>query len=54
MRNCKTGTDLLRAGLPNGWAVADKTGSNDNVLGDMAVVWPAPDRPLIVTVYALV
>lgn len=53
MRDCKTGTDLLRAGLPNGWAVADKTGSDGrDILGDVAVVWPAPDRPLIIAVYA--
>jgi beta-lactamase class A len=53
MRNCKTGTDLLRAGLPSAWSVADKTGSNSkDVLGDIAVAWPEPARPLTVAVYA--
>jgi beta-lactamase class A len=52
MRNCKTGLDLLRAGMPKGWAVADKTGSNGrDVVGDIAVAWPEPDHPLIMAVY---
>lgn len=52
MRDCKTGTDLLRAGLPSGWAVGDKTGNNGkDVLGDIAVAWPRSDRPLVVCTY---
>jgi beta-lactamase class A len=52
MRDCKTGTDLLRARMPPGWAIADKTGSNaQDILGDIAVAWPAPDAPIIMTVY---
>jgi len=52
MLNCKTGTDLLRAGLPNGWTVGDKTGSNGrDVIGDIAVAWPEPARPMVMCAY---
>ncbi len=52
MRDCKTGLDLLRAGMPKSWAVADKTGSNGrDVVGDIAVAWPKPDLPLVMAVY---
>lgn len=52
MHNCQTGLDLLRAGMPSGWMVADKTGNNGrDDLGDIAVAWPKPDRPIIMAVY---
>jgi len=52
MRNCKTGLDLLRAGLPGGWTVGDKTGNNGkDALGDIAVAWPRPDRPIVICAY---
>jgi len=44
----QTGDQRLRAGLPNGWKVGDKTGSwGDGKVGttnDIAVIWP-PGRP---------
>jgi beta-lactamase class A len=48
----KTGDKRLRAGLPAGWRVADKTGGGGNATtNDIAILWP-PDRgPIIVTVY---
>jgi beta-lactamase class A len=47
-----TGLDRLRAQLPKGWHVADKTGANgEHTSNDVAVIWP-PDRPpLIVAAY---
>lgn len=52
MRNCKTGTDMLRAGLPASWAVGDKTGNNGkDALGDIAVAWTQPARPLVICAY---
>lgn len=52
MRNCQTGTDLLRAGMPQGWMVADKTGNNGrDVIGDIAMAWPEPDRPIVMAAY---
>lgn len=48
----KTGDEKLRAGLPKGWRVGDKTGSGaNNARNDVAVIWPANRAPLIVTVY---
>jgi beta-lactamase class A len=52
MRNCKTGLDLLRAGLPKGWAVADKTGSDGKaMLADIAVAWAGTGAPLLIAAY---
>jgi beta-lactamase class A len=52
MRDCKTGTDMLRAGLPGAWIVGDKTGNNGkDALGDIAVAWPRVDRPLVICAY---
>ncbi|MGH8416786.1 MAG: class A beta-lactamase [Pseudomonas sp.] len=48
----KTGDHKLRAGLPAGWRVGDKTGSGaNNASNDVAVIWPPNRPPLIVTVY---
>ncbi len=47
-----TGGTRLRAGVPSGWAVADKTGTGDHgTANDVAVLWPPQRAPLIVTVY---
>lgn len=47
-----TGDKKLRAGLPKGWRVGDKTGSgSNNASNDVAVIWPPNRPPLIVTVY---
>ncbi|MDE2062267.1 MAG: class A beta-lactamase [Bradyrhizobium sp.] len=49
----KTGDRRLRAGLPRGWRVGDKTGSGERgTANDIAVIWPSPDRsPAFVTAY---
>lgn len=48
----KTGDQKLRAGLPKGWRIGDKTGSGaNNASNDVAVIWPANRAPMIVTVY---
>jgi beta-lactamase class A len=47
-----TGLDRLRAGLPDGWQAADKTGSNGgNTTNDIAVLWPAGEPAIVVAVY---
>jgi beta-lactamase class A len=52
MRNCKTGADRLRGGLPKTWAIADKTGNNGkDAFGDIAVAWPRPGAPVLICVY---
>jgi beta-lactamase class A len=48
----KTGDARLRAGLPAGWRVGDKTGSGSHgTANDVAVIWPAQRAPVIVAVY---
>jgi beta-lactamase class A len=52
MLNCKTGNNRLRAGLPKDWRIGDKTGNNGkDASGDIAVVWPRPDRPVLIVAY---
>jgi beta-lactamase class A len=52
MRDCKTGLDLLRSGLPKGWTVGDKTGNDGKaMLVDIAIAWPEPGKPLLITAY---
>ncbi len=49
---CQTGDNRLRAGLPRTWVIGDKTGANGkDAAGDIAVVWPRPDVPIVVSVY---
>ncbi|WP_340683235.1 class A beta-lactamase [Amycolatopsis coloradensis] len=46
-----TGAQRIRAGLPSGWTVADKTGTGDyGTLNDIAVVWPPDRAPLVVAI----
>ena len=52
MRNCKTGDNRLRGGLPAGWTIGDKTGNNGkDAAGDIAVAWPRSDTPILIAVY---
>ncbi|MBV9458373.1 MAG: class A beta-lactamase [Bradyrhizobium sp.] len=50
----KTGDTRLRAGLPHGWRVGDKTGTGLQGTGtsnDVAIVWPPNRPPLIIACY---
>jgi beta-lactamase class A len=48
----KTGDKRLRAGVPKGWRVGDKTGSGtNNVTNDIAVLWPPGRAPIAVAAY---
>ncbi|MET0220406.1 MAG: class A beta-lactamase [Tardiphaga sp.] len=52
MVNCQTGGQRLRAGLSPRWKIADKTGSSGkDAAGDIAVVWPKPDTPVLIAAY---
>lgn len=52
MLNCKTGDDRLRGGLSKKWRIANKTGNNGkDAFGDIAVVWPNAETPILVAVY---
>jgi len=47
-----TGNASIRAGLPAGWQVGDKTGNGDyGTTNDIAVIWPTNQAPLILVVY---
>lgn len=47
-----TGDARLRAGLPAGWQVGDKTGSGDRgTTNDVAVITPPGRRPLLVAAF---
>jgi beta-lactamase class A len=47
-----TGMKSIRAGIPFGWTVGDKTGSGAyGTTNDIAVIWPSNKAPLILTVY---
>jgi beta-lactamase class A len=48
----KTGDAKLRAGLPKGWTVGDKTGMGPKgETNDVAILWPADGKPILVAVY---
>jgi beta-lactamase class A len=48
----QTGGARLRAGLPQGWRVGDKTGSGGfGTTNDIAVIWPPGREPLLIAAY---
>lgn len=48
----RTGDAKLRAGLPPGWRIGDKTGGGEyGTSNDVAIIWPGPGPALIVCVY---
>ncbi|MEV4683253.1 class A beta-lactamase [Streptomyces kurssanovii] len=45
------GAKRVRAGVPKGWTVADKTGTGSfGTLNDIAVVWPPKSAPLVISI----
>ncbi|MEU7219392.1 class A beta-lactamase [Nocardia iowensis] len=45
------GAQRIRAGVPQGWTVADKTGTGDyGTLNDIAIVWPPQSAPLVIAI----
>ena len=57
MKGSKTGADRIRAGLPKGWPVGDKTGTapGGTAYNDVAIIWPSRAEfsagPIILSVY---
>lgn len=46
-----TGDDLIRAGVPQGWVVGDKTGGGGHgTRNDIAVLWPEEGDPIVLSV----
>ncbi len=51
MTGSTTGTALVRAGVPEGWVVADKSGQGSHgTRNDIAVVWPPGGEPVVLAV----
>ncbi|MFC0508972.1 class A beta-lactamase [Micromonospora costi] len=47
----EAGARRIRAGVPRGWTVADKTGTGDyGTVNDIAVVWPPASPPLVIAI----
>ncbi|MCX7124479.1 MAG: class A beta-lactamase [Gammaproteobacteria bacterium] len=52
LRHCKTGDNRIRAGVPRGFIVADKTGTGDyGSIGDIGVIWRTQGAPVVLVVY---
>jgi beta-lactamase class A len=50
---CRTGDRRLRAGVPAGWRVGDKTGSGGNgTANDIGIIWPPGRKPILVAAYS--
>ncbi|MFE2184562.1 class A beta-lactamase [Streptomyces sp. NPDC059455] len=52
LRTNTTGDELIRAGMPKGWQVGDKTGSGSyyGARNDIAVVWRPDAAPLVMAI----
>lgn len=51
MRASTTGASLVRAGVPEGWTVADKSGQGGHgTRNDLAVIWPPDGEPIVLAV----
>lgn len=46
-----TGEKRLKAGLPAGWTIGDKTGTNKTDTNDIGILLPPQGAPLLVTAY---
>ena len=59
MRGATTGLTRIRAGVPAGWTVGDKTGTTNTGANDVAILWPpaAPSHaardgaPILLAIY---
>ena len=52
MRGNTTGAARIRAAVPAGWPVADKTGSGDyGATNDIGVIWPPGRLPIVLVIY---
>ncbi|WMX58538.1 class A beta-lactamase [Peribacillus sp. R9-11] len=51
MKRNTTGEALIRAGVPKGWVVADKTGAGSyGTRNDIAIIWPSKGDPIVLAV----
>ena len=54
MKNDTVGYKRMRAGVPLGWTVADKTGSGDyGVANDIGILWSPLCKPIVLAIYTV-
>ena len=53
LKNNTTGNARIRAGVPKGWVVGDKTGTGYNygITNDVAIIWPPKCAPIVLVIY---
>lgn len=53
LKQCKTGDNRIRSGVPQGWTVGDKTGTGSyyGITNDLGVIWPPHCPPIIIAIY---
>lgn len=53
LKDCTTGQSRIRAGVPQGWIVGDKTGTGFHygTTNDIAIIWPPKHAPIVLVVY---
>ncbi len=53
LKNNVTGNNRIRAGVPKGWLVADKTGTGFayGTTNDIAIIWPPNKAPIVIAVF---
>jgi beta-lactamase class A len=48
----KTGNERMRARLPKGWTVGDKTGLGEHgSTNDVGIIWPPDNAPILLAIY---
>lgn len=54
MRNNTTGNKRIRAGVPIGWVIADKTGSGEyGIANDIGILWSPLCKPIVLAIYTI-
>ncbi len=53
LKDNTTGNARIRAGVPKGWAVGDKTGTGFyyGITNDIGIIWPPKCAPIVVAIY---
>ncbi len=52
LKSNTTGDSRIRAGVPKGWIVGDKTGTgNYGTTNDIGIIWPTKCSPIVVAIY---
>lgn len=54
MKGNTTGDTRIRAGVPKGWIVADKTGAGNDygISNDIGIIWPLNCAPIVIAIYS--